>query len=305
MGIEGRVSGLYSGGEQGGLEKVPYASLQVNFQGIVDDRHAGFTKAADSRNPQYLRGSEMRNGRQWSAVSPNELAMIAELMGIPEIDAGWLGANLALTGIPNLTRLPRGSKLTFPEDAVLLVESENKPCIGPGETIATKYPNYDLRASIFPKAAIGRRGLVGVVEREGVIRLEDVVAVTIYEPKAYSLPPNLKPARRMSKASIDLEATEDSVSTPLHFDPERNKFDRLPDNLPEEFGPWLRAYRDRLGVSNTVLANRSGVSPGYINLLINHSSRNPSIPVIYRIATILHLNQGELEHLLVLAGHTT
>lgn len=190
MRLEARVESLYVG-DNSGLEKTPQPFLEVNLEGIVGDKHAGFTKGADSRNREYLRGSEMRNDRQWSAVSPEELAVIAELMGIPQIDSGWIGANLALAGISNLTELPKGSKLVFPEDAVLLVEGENMPCVGPGEVIAAKYPDSGLKASQFPKAAYGRRGLVGVVERPGIIKLQDVVTVQVYQPKVYSIPPQL------------------------------------------------------------------------------------------------------------------
>lgn len=134
------------------------------------------------------------NDRQWSAVSPEELEAIARAMGIPCIDPGWLGANLALIGIPNLTKLPEGTRLVFPEHAILLVKGENLPCTGPGEIIATKYPDKGLKANQFPKAAIGRRGLVGTVEEpgNGIIRLHDIVMVQVHQPQMYSIPPNLR-----------------------------------------------------------------------------------------------------------------
>ena len=178
MKLEARVEGLYVG--RAGLEKNHEPFIEVNLAGIVGDKHAGFTKPADSRNKEYPRGSEMRNDRQWSAVSPEELDEIARRMGTPKIDPAWIGANLALAGIPNLTELPKGSKLIFPQDSVLLVEGENMPCLDPGEVIASKYsPDSGLRPkpAMFPKAAIGRRGLVGVVEYPGMIRLDDVVTV--------------------------------------------------------------------------------------------------------------------------------
>ena len=179
MNHELSVSGLYLGSESG-------------LEGIIGDKHAGFTRASDSQTPEYQRGTLIRNNRQWSAVSPEELSLIAESMGIPFIDPAWLGANLALSGIPNLTELPKGTKLRFPEETVLLIEGENMPCTGPGEVIASKYPEKGLKANSFPKAAFGKRGLIGVVERPGIIKLNDVVTVQIYQPKMFSLPPNLK-----------------------------------------------------------------------------------------------------------------
>ena len=188
MKIEALVSSLYTG-QRPILEKFPKDSIEVTLAGIVGDSHLGFTKPADSRNPEYKRGSEMRNDRQWSAVSTEELSQIAKSMGVQTIDPGWIGANISLSGIENLTQLPKGTKLIFPKDAALLVEAENLPCIGPGKVIASKYPDLNLNPSSFPKAAIGKRGLVGVVERAGIITLRDIVLVKVYEPKAYSLPP--------------------------------------------------------------------------------------------------------------------
>lgn len=190
MRLEARVESLYVG-DQAGLEKTPQELLIVTLEGIQGDKHAGFTRLVNSRTPEYPKATPIRNDRQWSAVSIEELKEIAQRMGIPTIDSGWVGANLALSGIPNLTQLPRGTKLHFPEQAVLLVESENLPCIGPGEVIAQKYPQLNLKASLFPKAAYGKRGLVGVVERPGIIKLQDVVLVEVHQPRLYSFPPNL------------------------------------------------------------------------------------------------------------------
>ena len=191
MKVQAIIESLYIG-KKAVLEKLPQDSIEVTLTGIVSDSHSGFTKPADSRNHEYPRGSEMRNDRQWSAVSPEELSIIAQLMGVPKIDPGWIGANLSLSGIPNLTNLPKGTKLIFPKDAVLLVEAENLPCVGPGKVIASKYPELGIKPSAFPKAAIGKRGLVGVVERQGTIMLKDVVLVKVYEPIIYSLPPSIK-----------------------------------------------------------------------------------------------------------------
>jgi MOSC domain-containing protein YiiM len=188
--LEARIESLFVG--RAGLEKQPEESIEVNFDGIVGDKHAGFTKPADSRNTEYRRGTEMRNDRQWSAVSSEELEVISERMGVPHIEPGWIGANLALSGIPNLTELPKGTKLVFPKDAVLLVEGENLPCVEPGEVIQSKYPDLKVNGKYFPRAARGRRGLVGVVERPGFINLQDKVTVKVYQPKLYSLPSNIR-----------------------------------------------------------------------------------------------------------------
>jgi len=180
MDLQGYVQALYVG-DANGLEKTACQTLDFTLEGISGDKHAGFTKKADPRNPEYQRGSMMRNDRQWSAVAPDELAEAAQLMGIERIEAGWVGANLAFTGIPNFTSLPKGTKLVFPSGAVLVVEAENMPCTGPGPVIAAHYPDLNLSPNSFPKAAIHKRGLVGVIERAGIVHVGDVVTVQVYE----------------------------------------------------------------------------------------------------------------------------
>lgn len=187
MKLEARVESLYVGRNKD-LEKLPQLSLKVGLSGIANDKHGGFTKGADLRNTEYVRGTQMRNDRQWTACSTEELAMISKILGVPRIDPAWIGANMALTDIPNLSELPKGSKLIFPQDAVLVVEGATLPCTQPGEVIAAKYPDLGLRANLFPKAALGLRGLVGVIERPGIIKVGDAVTVQVYQPKTYSFP---------------------------------------------------------------------------------------------------------------------
>jgi MOSC domain-containing protein YiiM len=190
--IEVQVVGLYLG-DNSGIEKTPVEELVVDCGGIVGDRHYGFTRAADGRNPEYPVGELIRNNRQWSAIAPQELAAIARAMKVERIDPAWIGANLCLVGIPNLSQLPKGTKIRFPQDAVLVVEDQNMPCRGPGKVIASKYPPDTVNYYTFPKAAMidketSRRGVIGVVEYAGTIALGDVATVELYKPRAYSLP---------------------------------------------------------------------------------------------------------------------
>jgi hypothetical protein len=181
------VDSLYLGSSDL-LEKVTRESLTFSFEGIVGDKHAGFTKPADGRNPEYPRGTLMRNDRQWSAVAIEEMQRIAEHLGIPELNPGWIGANIAFRGLEPFTLLPRGTRLFFPSGAVLRVEDENNPCSGPGKVLSSKYPELDLKPSLFPKAALHLRGLVGVVERPGLVSVGDIARVEVYTPTPYPLP---------------------------------------------------------------------------------------------------------------------
>jgi hypothetical protein len=187
MQMQAKVDALYIG-DQKGLEKTPCEVLDFTLEGILGDKHAGFTKKADARNPEYKRGTRMRNDRQWSAVTPDELVEAAQAMGVDTIDPAWLGANLSFSGIPNFTLLPKGTKLIFPSGAVLVVERENMPCIGPGRVIVSKYPDVGVSPNRFVKAAMHKRGLVGVIERAGEVRVGDMVTIEVYEAAAYPLP---------------------------------------------------------------------------------------------------------------------
>jgi hypothetical protein len=161
---------------------------KVSFEGFVGDQHAGLTRPADTRMPWFPRGTPVRNTRQVSIVSREELQFIAGGLEIPRVLAAWLGANLELEGVPNLTQLPPGTRLFFPEEATLVVEGENAPCQKAGRALEAHHPELAGLSSHFVKAAYRRRGLVGWVERPGLIRPGDPVKVKLPPPVTYSLP---------------------------------------------------------------------------------------------------------------------
>ncbi len=173
--LAGRVAGVYLGLDPHSLVTTRADAAQVTFEGFAGDRHAGLTRPSDGRTPHYPRGTEIRNTRQVSIVSAEELAEVAAAMGLETVLPEWLGANLLLTGIPRLTRLPPGIRMVFSGGAVLAVEGENLPCAAPGKVIQARHPNIPELAARFVKAAWGRRGLVAWVEKPGVIRVGDNV----------------------------------------------------------------------------------------------------------------------------------
>lgn len=185
--LEAVVQSLYIGDDPASLVTTPRQFIGVDLPGIIGDKHAGYTRRADSRNKEYPRGAEIRNWRQWSAVSTEELAAIAQNMEVPRIDPAWIGANICLAGIPNFTHLPKGSLFVFTQGAVLAVEEENLPCIHPGKVIATQFRDLNINPSLFIRASIHLRGLVGVVNRPGIISVGDRVQVNVYEPRSYSI----------------------------------------------------------------------------------------------------------------------
>jgi MOSC domain-containing protein YiiM len=154
----------------------PVAALHLSLTGIEGDRHAGATRPADARTPWHSRGTPIANTRQLSFVSVEECAEVAALLGLPDIDPALLGANLLLEGGPALSFLPPATRLQFPSGATIFVTEQNAPCAHPARKLAEAHGAPRL-AALFPKAAIGRRGLVGLVEREGAIETGDAVRV--------------------------------------------------------------------------------------------------------------------------------
>lgn len=150
--------------------------VEATLEGLVGDKHFGLTMKANKFQAPYPKGDLIRNVRQVSIVSQEELEQVAQAMEIPAVDPAWVGANLMLSGIPDLTQLPPGSRLYFEGGVGIVVEGENMPCVTAGGCLAENIGRPELR-SAFPKQAIGKRGLVAWVEKPGVIRKGERVTV--------------------------------------------------------------------------------------------------------------------------------
>ena len=186
LNIEGSVRGVYyvpTAGET--IESVALEAAQVTLEGFPGDRHAGMTMRSDSRTSFYARGTTIRNGRQVSIVSVEELAQAAHSMGIDEIRPEWLGANLAFAGIPHLTQLPPGTRLFFPGEVVLIVQAENGPCLTAGRAIQSHFPDRPGLDARFPVQALHLRGVVACVERPGTIRPGEGVRALVPDQVLY------------------------------------------------------------------------------------------------------------------------
>jgi MOSC domain-containing protein YiiM len=158
--------------------------LQLTYEGIPGDVHSGLTRKSGAREPWYKRGTPMRNDRQLSMLSEEEMAEVAAALGLAQLPAEWIGGNLLLAGIPNLSLVPPRSLLMFPSGAAIRVDGDNGPCRSSGEEIATRSGRPELEFA-FVKAAKHKRGLVGWVEREGEIRAGDQVKLRIREQVIY------------------------------------------------------------------------------------------------------------------------
>ncbi len=172
------------------LSKDERPTVQVELDGVVGDRHRSYDRPTWQGDKQP-KGTIRRNERQWSAVSVEELAEIQDAMDLSEpLTATRLGANLCLTGLQELSRLPKGTLLKFPSGAELMVEEYNPPCHDMGKRLAAMYTTNSgkpLLSTAFSKAAKLNRGVVGVVEVAGAISADDEVTVELYETPVWLL----------------------------------------------------------------------------------------------------------------------
>ena len=182
--FQGRVEKLMMAASRAdGLAKLEAVELQLKFDGIAGDCHGGLTRASDTRmTKMYARGTQVRNARQVSIVSVEEMSEVAKAMGIPQLDAAWVGANILTSGIPDLTLLPPSTRLQFPSGAAIVVDMENLPCRYTAEEIA----KHATSGTGFVSAATEKRGLVGWVEREGVVKPGDAITLRIPPQRRYA-----------------------------------------------------------------------------------------------------------------------
>jgi MOSC domain-containing protein YiiM len=174
----------------GDFQSTRGSSIELALEGVIgDSQHFGFTRKSSSREPWHPRGTQVKNDRQLSIVSTEELIETAQAMEIPRIDPEWIGANIMIAGVPQLSFLPRGTRLLFPSGATIFVADQNAPCRHAGAAINAQHPERKGLDLLFPKKAGGKRGVVAFVERAGIIREGDPVTVMlpmlqwVYEPK--------------------------------------------------------------------------------------------------------------------------
>jgi hypothetical protein len=173
------------------LASHPVDEVFASYAGVEGEVHAGLTRPSCSRVlGQHPRDTDIRNVRQFSVVSAEDLAEIAVRMGIAALDPALLGASMVIAGIPDFTHLPPSSRLQFDGGATLVVDMENRPCQLPAKGIEERYPGFGAR---FKSAAQGRRGVTAWVEREGVLRLGMGVTLHVPDQRAWA---HLAEARR-------------------------------------------------------------------------------------------------------------
>jgi hypothetical protein len=185
LSFEGTVTQLLTRAERsGGFVKAPQEQIMLGLNGPEDDCHRGLTRKSDSRTLQlYKRGLDIRNVRQLTVLSQEELKDIAQRLAIPELKPEWFGANIVTRGIPDLTLLPPSTRMQFPSGATIVIDMENKPCKQIADVVATHHPEVQFS---LVKAADHKRGLTAWVEREGVVKVDDLIRLFIPPQRLYA-----------------------------------------------------------------------------------------------------------------------
>lgn len=160
-----------------GIRAEPRDELFASYAGFEEDVHAGLTRPSCVRMTEtYPKGTDIRNVRQLSILSAEELTMTAADMGLKTLDPAYLGASMIIEGIPDFTHIPPNSRLQVASGATITIDMENRPCVLPGREIEQDSPGHGPK---FKAAAKGRRGVTAWIEREGMVKVGDALRLFI------------------------------------------------------------------------------------------------------------------------------
>lgn len=160
-------------------------ALRLSLAGPEGEAHGGATRPSCSRVLDlYPRDTEIRNARQLSVLSAEELAEIAAALSLDAVDPAWLGATMVVAGVPDLSHLPPSSRLQFGAQGApaIVVDMNNRPCHLPAPVIEAARPGHGRG---FKAAAEGRRGMTAWVERAGTVTVGDPVRLFVPDQRPW------------------------------------------------------------------------------------------------------------------------
>ena len=161
----------------------PITAAFASYAGFDDDFHAGLTRPSCVRvKSQHPQGTEIRNVRQFSILSAEELDFIARQIGVAELDPVLLGASIVVEGIADFTHIPPSSRLQADCGTTIVVDMQNGPCNLPAREIEKVAPGHGKG---FKAAAMGRRGVCAWVERQGDLKVGDRLRLHIPGQRAW------------------------------------------------------------------------------------------------------------------------
>lgn len=173
------------------LASQPLDEMDLTFAGVATEIHGGLTRPSCSRVvSQHPKGTEIANVRQLTILSAEELAQVAEKMGVDAFNPAWAGISLVIEGIPDFSHVPPSSRLQAESGATLVIDMENRPCHLPAKVIDQDAPGAGGK---FKNAALGRRGVTAWVERPGTLKVGDTLRLHIPDQPVWK---HLDAARR-------------------------------------------------------------------------------------------------------------
>jgi hypothetical protein len=174
----GRVE---KGGE--GIRSVPLDRVEASYAGVSGEVHGGLTRPSCVRvTTQFPEGTEIRNVRQFSILSAEEIAATAAEMGLDGLAPEWLGASMVIEGIDDFSHVPPSSRLMNAAGTSLVIDMQNRPCIFPAKEVEKEKAGFGKH---YKPAAKGRRGVTAWVEREGPLAVGDELVLHVPDQRAW------------------------------------------------------------------------------------------------------------------------
>lgn len=171
-------------GNKESLRSASVQTLDLVFDGDPGARHEGRERSSCVRVANlYPQGTVIRNVRQLTILSAEEMEAISAEIDVPTLDPGLLGASIVLRGIPDFTHIPPSSRLQTTSGLTLTVDMENLPCLYPAREIESEAPGHGKR---FKAAATNRRGVTAWVERPGGLAVGDAVKLFIPDQRGWA-----------------------------------------------------------------------------------------------------------------------
>lgn len=166
------------------LRAMPVDMVALGYAGVPGEAHGGVTRPSCSRVLElYPTGTEIRNTRQLTILSAEELQVIAGEMGVARFDPSWAGASMVIEGIPDFSHVPPSARLQGPDGVAVTVDMQNRPCTLPAPVIEADAPGA---GRAFKRAAEGRRGVTAWVEREGRLAVGDALRLFVPDQRAWN-----------------------------------------------------------------------------------------------------------------------
>lgn len=158
--------------------------VQATYAGFEDDYHGGLTRASCVRvREQHPKGTEIRNTRQLSILSAEELAEIAAAIDLDTLDPALLGASMVIEGIADFSFVPPSSRLQSASGTTIVIDVENGPCNLPAKEIENDAPGHGKG---FKAAAKGKRGVTAWIERTGTLSVGDELRLHVPNQRAWA-----------------------------------------------------------------------------------------------------------------------